>query len=171
MTPRWFLLTPCYEVLDKTLIPGRFARCLKVCNLRYRKNFFVVRWRNAQRGSETSWYRNVHRCETSRWRTGNVAKRPVTILERDRNSPSEMFAFCLFRKIDLLRLIWVICHATCHAHVVQVKTFEPGQSDITIKFSAKIWATTTDFNMCKWNCFSFPNIPRCDRVEDRTEIE
>jgi len=54
--------------------PGRFATSLKVCNLRYCHNFFVVRWRNVL----LSWYRNVQRCETSRWRTGKVAKRPVT---------------------------------------------------------------------------------------------
>ena len=60
-------------------LSGRFASCLKVCKLRYCKNFFVVRWRNVQGGSETSWYLNVQRWETSRWRTGKVAKRPVTI--------------------------------------------------------------------------------------------
>jgi len=61
-------------------LPERFDICLKVCNLRYCKNFFVVRWRNVQSGSEASWYRNVQRCETSTWRTGKVlvAKRPVT---------------------------------------------------------------------------------------------
>jgi len=55
-------------------LPGRLATCLKVCNLRYCKNFFVVRWRNIQGGSKMSWYRNVQRWETSRWRNVQVAK-------------------------------------------------------------------------------------------------
>ena len=59
----------------------RFATCLdvsprlKVCNLRYCQNFFVVRWRKVQKVSETSWYRIVQRCETSRWRNVQVANR------------------------------------------------------------------------------------------------
>ena len=43
-------------------LPRCFTTCPKVCNLRYCKNFFVVRWRNVYGGSETSWYRSVQRC-------------------------------------------------------------------------------------------------------------
>jgi len=55
-------------------LPGRFATCLKVFNLRYCNNLFVVRWRNIQGGGKTFWYRNVQRCETSRLRS-QVANR------------------------------------------------------------------------------------------------
>jgi len=47
-------------------LPGRFATCVKVCSLQYCKNFFVVRWQNVQGASETSSYRNVQMCESSR---------------------------------------------------------------------------------------------------------
>ena len=45
---------------------GRFATCLKICNLRYCNNLFVVRWRNVQGGSE----RNV--LVWKRWKVRNV---------------------------------------------------------------------------------------------------
>jgi len=67
-------------------LSGCFITCPKVCNLRYYKNFFAVRCRNVQGGSETHRWRNVQVAkrpggsETSRWRTGKVAEPPATIV-------------------------------------------------------------------------------------------
>jgi len=96
----------CFDTRTFRYLPGRFATCLKVCNLQYCKNFFVVWWRNAHGASETFWYRNIQRCETSRWqnvqvvkcpgsetskwRTGNVAKRPVSQARLDDDNTHKM---------------------------------------------------------------------------------
>jgi len=57
-------------------LPGRFATCLKVCNLRYCKKFFVIRRRNVSGGiAKRPKVRNV---QVGNWQS--VAKRPVTIL-------------------------------------------------------------------------------------------
>jgi len=61
--------------LDDSL-PGRFATGRQTSSYSIMHYRLWDRWRNVQGGSETSWYRNVQRCETSRWRIIQVANCP-----------------------------------------------------------------------------------------------
>jgi len=68
------------------------------------------RWRNVQRDSEKSWYWNVQRCKTSRWRTGKVAKRPWIDLWMDGVLGGRQWFFwrrcCCCKFTDTLVRLW-----------------------------------------------------------------
>jgi len=63
-------------------IPGRFATSLDISPPDDKEVLTVSQIPDFEtgdetsQGSETSWYRNVQKCETSKWRIIHVANRP-----------------------------------------------------------------------------------------------
>jgi len=64
----WRFDTRTFRYLNGRFATGRQRNSYSIANYK-----LSDRWRNVRGGSETSWYRNVQRCETSRWRTSETS--------------------------------------------------------------------------------------------------
>ena len=127
--PRWFAPPGRFDSRTFRYVSGRFATSLKIWNLRYCKNFFcrpvakrpgIETSKDAKRpGSASS---KVHGSETSRWRTGNVAKRPVTEVGDCRCDWSVAYhvTCLLYRTWRYVHVVWCLEVAETSSEVVDL---------------------------------------------------
>jgi len=81
---------------DVHYLPGRFATGQQT---NWRSYSIADSWRNVQEGNDTSWCRNVQRCETSTWRIVQVAHRPGIANWQSSQTSMKMFDLALFTSI------------------------------------------------------------------------